>query len=425
MSGNDFTKEYVTAMLNAAMQSVGAAPNPVEFQQLANGFFQAEGCLTASIRGTNIQPNISVGQNLNEGSLRFFVQLWHALGQVGTLSINLTMSNTWHITYRSNSWSHILGTCASYFNCLYGEKYIAFAKLAMIHTLLHLKDAVSQSEMVKLVYSLALYGTSRLLTLEQQLLAYGLPYNGDSNPTANFLDNQLVPSFLFIVGFMLGDGTYFVRLRRLDIGSLNIVPILFMPQKTTILNNHFFKLIMQALSALGINSHFRDIGNGKSRVMVEGVNAVFAFLTLLAQYPQYWFWKTPDIQLMMGVWKYMSSGIHLTRIGIIFIINYIYSFASGRFKDAAAHIDAMNAYFNTLDSESLSGEQLVQPLNDRNTGAFIAWRVVFPARFLPKQKIRSFSLHKYKTFDAALAAATAHRDYVINARIKELSDELN
>jgi len=86
---------------------------------------------------------------------------------------------------------------------------------------------------------------------------------------------------------MLGDGTYFVRLRRLDIGSLNIIPILFMPQKTTILNNHFFKLIMAALSALGINSHVRDIGDGKTRVMVEGVSAVFAFLALLAQYPQY------------------------------------------------------------------------------------------------------------------------------------------
>jgi len=94
MSGNNFTKDYVTVMLNTALQSIGAAPNPVEFQQLANGFFQAEGCITATVRGLFIQPNLSLGQNLNPESLRFFVQLYHALGQVGTLSLNLTMSNT-------------------------------------------------------------------------------------------------------------------------------------------------------------------------------------------------------------------------------------------------------------------------------------------------------------------------------------------
>lgn len=146
---------------------------------------------------------------------------------------------------------------------------------------------MSKTQLIKLVYSLALAGTSRLKTLEQQLLSLGLTYDGDPNPTGTFLDNHILPSFLFIVGFMLGDGTYFVRLRTLGLGSLNIVPILLMPQKTTDLNNHFFAQLMAALSALGINSHFRDIGDGKSRVAVEGVNAVFAFLALLAQYPQY------------------------------------------------------------------------------------------------------------------------------------------
>jgi len=141
--------------------------------------------------------------------------------------------------------------------------------------------------MVKLIYSLALAGTSRLKTLEQQLTAYGLSYDGNPNPTGTFLDNQAIPTFLFIVGFMLGDGTYFVRLREVTTGSLNLIPILFMPQKTTELNNYFFKMLMSALTSLGINSHYRDIGDGKSRVTVEGVNSVFAFLALLAEYPQY------------------------------------------------------------------------------------------------------------------------------------------
>jgi len=36
------------------------------------------------------------------------------------------------------------------------------------------------------------------------------------------------------------------------------------------------------------------------------------------------------------------------------------------------YINTVNAYFDILDSECLSGAQLVQPLTDRNTGAFIA-----------------------------------------------------
>ena len=75
MSGNDYTKEYLLAMLDAAKQSIGPALNPGEFRQLANAFFQAEGSITASIRNAFIQPNLSVGQNLNEESLRFFIQL--------------------------------------------------------------------------------------------------------------------------------------------------------------------------------------------------------------------------------------------------------------------------------------------------------------------------------------------------------------
>lgn len=68
----------------------------------------------------------------------------------------------------------------------------------------------------------------------------------------------------------------------------------------------------------------------------------------------------------------MASGIHLTRMGLIAIINYIHSFANGRIANAASYINAVNAYFDILDSECLSGAQLVQPLNDRNTGTFIA-----------------------------------------------------
>jgi hypothetical protein len=46
-----------------------------DFQQLVNGVFQAEGCVSGRIRGKSVCAKLNIGQNLSLESLIFFVQL--------------------------------------------------------------------------------------------------------------------------------------------------------------------------------------------------------------------------------------------------------------------------------------------------------------------------------------------------------------
>lgn len=67
--------------------------SPANFQQVANGLFQAEGSITARIRGMKITPHLSLGQALSPESISLFVRLWHAVGKAGTLSLVLSANN--------------------------------------------------------------------------------------------------------------------------------------------------------------------------------------------------------------------------------------------------------------------------------------------------------------------------------------------
>lgn len=61
-----------------------------EFQQVANGLFQAEGSITARLRGSAVKPLLSLGQALSPESLLFFTRLWFAVGKAGTLHLVLS-----------------------------------------------------------------------------------------------------------------------------------------------------------------------------------------------------------------------------------------------------------------------------------------------------------------------------------------------
>lgn len=76
-----------------------------------------------------------MNQNLNEKSLLFFVTLWHILGRSCALYITTSSSGKLIIVLRSEDWDYILGVVRNYFTMTYGEKFVSFAKLAVIRSL--------------------------------------------------------------------------------------------------------------------------------------------------------------------------------------------------------------------------------------------------------------------------------------------------
>lgn len=86
------------AFINEIIASALASPVPVlipeDFRIVANGMFQSDGSLSASISGKFISPSFVLVQNLYPGSLDFFAQLYHQLGGLVNLQAVVTGSNT-------------------------------------------------------------------------------------------------------------------------------------------------------------------------------------------------------------------------------------------------------------------------------------------------------------------------------------------
>ena len=75
------------------------------FRELLNGFFQAEGTISASFLGPDsikINPYFLMNQNYSAESLAFFVKIFYELGQVGKVSVYLNdynLPSKWKIRF--------------------------------------------------------------------------------------------------------------------------------------------------------------------------------------------------------------------------------------------------------------------------------------------------------------------------------------
>lgn len=138
---------------------------------------------------------------------------------------------------------------------LYGEKYIGFHKLATIRRLILLKDSASQIEAIKLTYSMAETGRDRAMTMDEKLISLNLP--NLPGPTASnlFSDNDATPSFLFLLGLLIGDGTIFVRFRlanNKEGSPIWVIALLILPQLDTDSNQNLFNKLSILLDSLGV-----------------------------------------------------------------------------------------------------------------------------------------------------------------------------
>lgn len=128
--------------------------NPAEFQQVANGIFQAEGSVSAQITVLKgkayISPIVAISQNFSSRALDFFVRLYFELGKRGRITAYISASDKVHLKYYiCEGWTSF-DYVSGYFSFLYGEKFKAFNKLADIFKLKSLTDDVSKTKVIYL-----------------------------------------------------------------------------------------------------------------------------------------------------------------------------------------------------------------------------------------------------------------------------------
>lgn len=399
-----------------------------DFQQVANGVFQSEGCISARIRGKGlaVSPVAVLGQNYSAEAVEFFVRFYNDIGRIGNLGIVKTLSGKLYIRWTTESWEAILGGVTDYFSSLYGEKYIGLQKLLTIHELKARPSTDEQSkvEIVKLVYSLAASGRERRTLLGDKLDELNLPFlDEDYEPETRYLDNPSIPSFFFILGFLLGDGTIFIRIRQTSAGALNFIPVLDLFQKTSESNIHFFTMMSAFFTNLGCKSFMVDAKSGMTSLKVEGVKSILVLIPLFQKNMALSYWKFDSLDLLLKFFKYRAAGLHTHRKGINLLLNLLYKYPNGRTKTLDEWVNISTEYFDDLEANNISGHQFIYTQKGRGEQAneIISWRVDLPVKSEDKSLLSSkyFQFSTFGSRESALQAALAYRDSSLDSYLKD------
>ena len=406
-----------------------------EFCLLANGFWQAEGYIGGIFRsGFNFYPICSATQLLSEESAKFFIRLDKALQNKGTFSITLNSFGKFVIAYRLSGWDTLFSVFVPYFYMQYGGKYRAILKLKKIYGVLRKKNCIKDSRekmskvfLVSLVYSLTAHSPRYKVSLEDKLLSLNLdPGLLKQLPEVSYKENDIKPSFLFILGFFLGDGTLHLKLEWKEQNStVVIVPLFNIIQSNVEPNRHIMEIMTNTLNALNIKTSL-DKGVNTYTLTIKGINNVFnSLFPLLKNYSHFLYGKSESFNLLVWVERLIRSGGHHTYFGLRALIEKLYSNTNERFTDKEIWMSRIEDWLKAVSARRDWGEYYISPIYTSNK-EIRGWQVRFPSTL--KLQHTSTTAHKYnKAFivstydgqDKALAAAVQYRDKIIRDWINQ------
>ena len=192
-----------------------------DFQILVNGIFQGEGYIGGSFPYTykyNFKPKISIGQNASMASIYFFCLLWVVLSKKLKFSVYKTSENIYHISLLTHTWDTIL-KLIPYFSHLYGYKHRGFLILKNMHSLMKSENLTNETitKIIILGYNLVEHSKKRMNLNEKLLAVLNLNEKLDSKKLNtllnNYTENNRPLSVLFMLGFILADGNFLIRIR--------------------------------------------------------------------------------------------------------------------------------------------------------------------------------------------------------------------
>jgi hypothetical protein len=404
-----------------------------DFRQLANGVFQAEGCVSAWFNGGSllVSPIVNLGQTYTSPEVfAFFVRLYHELGGIGRLYVSYNVSNKLFITWSITNWDLILNRVSNYFDSLYGEKYQGFNKLKVIYKLksvASLNNPENQAELVRLVYSFNVSGKSRKLSIEDKLKSLNLEGHSLELKT-KFNDNPRIPTFLFLLGFFLGDGGIYIRIRVSSSGGLNFIPSLILFQKPSNMAAYMFERMSKSISSLGINSLIIEGGDRlrTTNIRIEGINAISLLVPLLEKNSSLIYWKGVDINKVLKFLKYHSAGFCTYPKGLVAVLNLLYQDPNSRSKTLDEWIKLAENHFIYLNAKYKSGHQFISTVSKLKKPAGCA--VIFSNKLVTLDgknlKGKSFLFTTYGSEARALKSALEYRDSILESHFKEWEEYL-
>jgi len=394
-----------------------------EFCILANGFWQAEGYIGGIFRsGLNFYPICTATQLLSEQSVLFLLRLDKSLSNKGTFSITLNNMGKFVIVYRLSGWDTFFSMFVPYFYMLYGAKYQAIHKLKKIYVLKNLikKNSVAKRDIYKvllisLAYSLTAHSSRYKLSIQDKVVSLNLdPVLLKKVPRINLPENFITPTFLFIFGLFLGDGTLHLKLEwKQKNSTVVIIPLFNIIQSNVESNKQIMEIMTNTLNSMGIKTSL--VKSTKTLTLtVKGIDNVFKSLyPLLEKYSHFLYWKSDSFNLLVWVKQLVKSGGHHTYFGLNALIDKIYSSVNERFTAKEVWISRLNIWLKAVSDRRDWGEYYIYPIYTPDK-VIRGWQVRFASTLkLPKSN-KAFICSTCGGQDKALQLAVEYRDKIIS-----------
>lgn len=238
-------------------------------------------------------------------------------------------SGYWHIRIQCRDWEHLTKVIFPYFSQLYGEKYIGILKMKEIHELLKTSEKVRTAFVTTLIVTLAYSITSsgnRHIPMIEKIIKV----NGSiviSKDTFTTMVNTTPICINWLLGFILGDGNIYMRIRDTIVG-LEFSPIIRITQKNTTLNIELFRVIIDFLSIYSINAVVDQAQNIELRIF--GKKNVTNFIELLPRSAYYYFWKKVEFNAINKILFLLNLNIRGWKNIYVLVLTIIYSLPNDR-----------------------------------------------------------------------------------------------
>jgi len=309
--------------------------NYLEFQSLVNGIFQAEGHWGGyfeSLKTVSFRPIWFISQNASTEAIEFFGTLYNVLKGPLSYQLEVVDSGFWHIRLQCRQWDHLQTVIFPYFNQLYGPKYFGMLYLQKIYSLLALGSSPQDSDknlkpksdqrveskvrLIYLAYNITTAGKRKVDMFSKIKYVTGLELNEKNildylkfKPFASEifgpkLVNHRPINRLWVLGFRLGDGHIYIRIRN-NLNGRRFIPIFGISQKNRTLNEELFKEMVIFFNKLEIKSMIRK-SSPNLTFIVEGKVNTTILREYLNNYSHFYYWKTPQFNKLNIILKCLN-----------------------------------------------------------------------------------------------------------------------
>lgn len=352
--------EYDNICHNHSISSI----DKVKFHQVINGLYQATGTMGAYFpkdKSLSVRFYFVIEQNYSSEALNVLLNLQKILN-IGKVKLGYNSKDQAYLRYVVSNTRDILFKVLPYFSLLYGQKnkdrfillriYILGLEIAaFLKKEIKLKDTLL-SEFVQLIYSVNPEGKKHNLCLYNKLQLLNCnPVNYNNN--LFIIENDNLPKELFIIGLILGDGSFGFVFETLSFKSPKLftkIVFNFATQSNTDNNILLLNLVAEKMN---LKPQIYKTKSGMMRLEYTGETVSKIIMPFLKEHENWLFWRKKSFFNAKRILAIFKINGHLTKNGLKAIINLLYDMPNKYLKSKDFWLDLIEKRFLLYKSRNI------------------------------------------------------------------------